>query len=58
MLESPETRAEFIDSSIQFLRTYGFDGINLNFEYPDRIDKYKFSALVMVTLYFYGFNCK
>ena len=56
MLESPETRAEFIDSSITFLRTHGFDGINLNFEYPDRIDKYKFSAFVMVTVYFSGFD--
>ena len=56
MLESPETRATFISSSVTFLRTHGFDGINLNFEFPINIDKYKFSALVMVIACFSDFD--
>ena len=56
MLDSPESRSEFINSSIPFLRTHEFDGLDLDFEYPGNIDqgskpidKYKYSALVMVS---------
>ena len=55
MLENEENRATFIASSIPFLRTHGFDGLDLDFEYPGSpergskpIDKFKFSSLVMV----------
>ena len=58
MLESEENRATFIASTIPFLRTHGFDGLDLDFEYPGvpergskPIDKYKFTSLVMVNLF-------
>ena len=57
MLETAETRAQFINSTIPFLRTHGFDGLDLDFEFPGieeagskPIDKYRFSNLVMVTI--------
>ena len=56
MLETPESRATFIDSSISFLRAHEFDGLDLDFEFPGDgdqgskpVDKYKYSALVMVS---------
>ena len=58
MLETEESRATFIDSTIPFLRTHGFDGLDLDFEYPGSpergskpIDKYKYTALVMVKIF-------
>ena len=57
MLETPESRAAFIDSCIPFLRTHGFDGLDLDFEYPGApergskpIDKYKYTSLVIVSI--------
>jgi len=34
MLANAGTRNQFIQSSIQFCRRYGFDGLDLDFEYP------------------------
>ena len=34
MLATPENRQEFVSTSIEYLRTRNFDGLDLDFEYP------------------------
>ena len=43
-------RKKFIKNSITILRTYGFDGLDLDWEFPDINDKKGFTKLVKVNI--------
>ncbi|XP_046882381.1 chitinase, acidic.1 [Hypomesus transpacificus] len=51
MVSKPESRADFIKSSISYLRAHNFDGLNLDWQYPGQngspsTDRMKFTDLV------------
>ena len=48
MIATSSTRNTFIVSVVAYLRTWNFDGIDLDFEYPNSGDKLKYTLLVKV----------
>nr|CAH7760476.1 unnamed protein product [Callosobruchus chinensis] len=51
MAASPERRKSFVQSALNFLQTHGFDGLDLDWEYPGKrggssIDKANFASLI------------
>uniref|UniRef100_A0AC34GCA9 GH18 domain-containing protein n=1 Tax=Panagrolaimus sp. ES5 TaxID=591445 RepID=A0AC34GCA9_9BILA len=46
MASSSQNRQTFIQSAISFANQYGFDGIDIDWEYPDSNDKQNFATLM------------
>ena len=46
MLASPALRAAFVSAAVQFVQQHGFDGLDLDYEYPTAADKPHFAAWV------------
>lgn len=59
LVETAENRRSFVRSAVAFLREYGFDGLDLDWEYPafreggnQTTDKRGYALLIKVCLYY------
>jgi GH18 family chitinase len=56
MVETPERRLKFTLSTMEFLRQYNFDGLDIDWEYPTlrqgkMEDKPRFAMLIKVNIF-------
>lgn len=45
MVRFPGTRKAFVDSAVDTMSSYGFDGIDIDWEYPAASDRSRWSTL-------------
>lgn len=48
MASSDANRKKFVANAIAYARQWGFDGVDLDWEYPDASDKANHAALIKV----------
>jgi len=46
LFKSPSNRAKFVQSAVEFLQKYNFDGLDLDYEYPNAGDKANYGKWV------------
>ena len=60
IMNSDQTRREFIENAVEFLRKHNFDGLDMDWEFPGTRgskpeDKYTFTKLMSVSVNFIVF---
>lgn len=48
MASNPDNRKKFINSAVEFLKKRKFDGLDIDWEYPEDSDKSNFAQLMKV----------
>lgn len=49
MASTPYNRKTFIDSALSYVKKQGFDGFDLDWEYPEGDDRENFATLLKVS---------
>lgn len=50
MASTTENRAVFIKAALEFIVKYNYDGIDIDWEFPQKDDKANYAALISVRL--------